>query len=270
MLKNVSMMNMITKVCCFRLFLIIFSIVLYGCVDKEDLVDFPVAMEIEIRELFHQNERQLGLLITTVQEYECSNYQIDYEYIYSAESRIIDFKGIILPSMCQTAFGPATAFVYFGNMDEGRHEVHFLINEDWLSTDFNIGKDKINVYEKVDEIGLISFVENTVYRLSEDYVWGFLMPKTSGDHLDPKEFMDALLKAGAKDQQLSPGNYGFFRVTGEDMIIFDHEVSYNATFPIICTYEGQFETLCQIADDFSHELVVVLYSAHGDYYRNQY
>ncbi len=268
--KLASMKTKIGKIYCFLILGILFSISLCGCVDKDDMIDFPVAMEIEIRELFHQNERQLALLMKTVQEYECANYQIEYDYAHQAEKRIVELKGIILPSMCLTAFGPATAFVNFGTMDQGRHEVHFLIDEDYLFTDFLISEDKINVFEKVDEIGLIGFVDKTVYKLSDDYVWGYVMPKTSGDYFDPKNFLDAIWEAGAKNQELSPGNYGFFRITEEEMIIFDHEISHYASFPIICTYEGQFEALSQIADDFAHEFVIVLYSAQGEYHRNQY
>lgn len=258
------------KTRCLRLLLTVFSMALFNCAEKEKLIDFPVAMEIEIRKHFYQKERQIGLFVKTVQEYECANYQIEYDYTHNAEQRIVDFKGIILPSSCLTAFGPATAFVNFGHMDENQHQVQFLIDQDYLITDFLIGKDKISIIYREDETDLIGFAEKTIYRLTDDYVWGYVLPKSAGHDVDTNDFFNALWKAGAKMQELSPGNYGFFRITGEDMIIFDQEVSHRATFPIICTYEGQFETLSQIADDFSHELIIVLCSAQGDYHRNQH
>ncbi len=262
--------NIAKKLYNIRLLLTIISISIYGCVDKEDLIDFPVAMKIEIREMFQKNERQLGLLISTTQEYECLNYKVEYDYVYNAETRIVEFKGIMLPSMCMTAIGPATAFVNLGHMTDNTHEVQFVIGNDYLITDFLIGNDKINLKKKVDEIGLISFLEKSIYRLSDDYVWGDVIPKTSGHYFDPNVFLDALWDAGAKNRELDPGNYGFFRITDKEMIIFDHEISYNTSVPIVCTYEGKFEALRQIADDFAHEFVIVLYTAQGDYHRNQH
>lgn len=245
-------------------------ITISGCHEKETLVAFPVPLEIEIRELYHQKERQLGIMVKTLQEYECLNYGIEYEYTYNSDHRIIEFKSIFLPSMCITALGPAKSFIYFGVMEEGKHEAHFKINGGELITDFRVSKDKITVIVNEDYgNGLIGFTEKSIIRLSDDYIWGYLVPETSDEDFDYNVFLDHLRKAGAQKEEPGPGNYGFFRITDEEVIIFDHDNSYKPVIPFICTFDGEFESLKQIADMFSNECLIIIYSARGDYYRNQ-
>lgn len=245
-------------------------VIVPGCSEKNDLYDLPVPLKVEVRELFLDQKRQPGLMVETFQDYECSNYVIDFEYTQTNENRLIDFKGILLPAMCLTAIGPATAFVYLNEMHESIHETHFLINDELLKTNFEVLQDQINVFVTNNErSGLIKFADKTITRLSNDYIWGHLTPVTDSSHPYYDDFFEKISQAGAKKENLEVGNYGFFRITDSEMIIFDHEKSYHTTLPFIFTYNGQFEPLKEIADSFSNVYIIDIYTANGDYYRNK-
>lgn len=243
---------------------------LSGCRKNDSLIDFPVALTLELREVFLNDARHTALFVSTVQEYECINYEIEFQYTQTTQHRHIAFTGIYVPSTCATAIGPATAYILLGEMDTDRHDVLFDIDKDLLKTAFDVDDSSIHVVVEEGETELLDFVEYTMKRLPEDYVWGYIIARSSANQNSFDDFFDKLWNTGALPQDLPPGNYGFFRITEDkEMILFSYDVSYCPDHFFICTTDNDFYKLQAVAESFSAHYVIVLFSARGDYYHNQ-
>ncbi len=243
---------------------------LNGCRKNDSLVDFPVALSLELREVFHDNARHTALFVSTVQEYECINYEIEYLYTKTIQHRYIEFTGIYLPSTCATAIGPATAHIVLGEMDADRHDVLFGIEKHIMKTTFDVDDSNIQVVVDEGETEFLDFVEYTLNRLPEDFVWGYVIARSSANQNSFDDFFDKFWNTGATHEDLPAGNYGFFRITEDkDMILFSYDVSYYPEHYFVCTFDDDFYKLQSVAESFSAYYIIVLFSARGDYYHNQ-
>lgn len=267
-LHNVTAMN--------RMFLVIFASFsflaaasLVACQKDDEMHDLSGTVVLELREHAVNGDRQMALYAETREEYPCLNFYIEYSYIKDSDSRHIHFEGVRAPRVCLTAIGPAKAFMGLGKMEEGEHELQFLINEELSISKFLVSEEEVEVKMISASPEFLEFREKVMYRLGDNHAWGYIHAKSSDQEKEIEAFMDELWAMGAIEESLDPANYGFFRITQEAWHFFDHLQEYQPQNPFVFLFEDGFESLTTLADNYSDHFVIVLYDTQGNYYHNQ-
>ncbi len=231
--------------------------------------DFSGKLMVELREVFAGESRQMALFVVTLEEYPCTNFEIEYTYTSVAGRRMILFEGIGLSEACLTAFGPARAFIGLGEMQEGSHDVHMEINRETIITSFDLNEDLLKLSVLGGYSPYLDFYEKEMHRLSADHVWGYVHSKMPGAETDYADFFARLWQVQAEEELLPPGNYGFFRIGEGYFVLFDHINHYMPENPFVIKFDGDFQVLQQIALEFNDEYMVSFYSGKGDVFFNQ-
>ncbi len=240
-----------------------------SCQKDTERDDFSANLMVALREAFVEGERHAGLYVFTLEEYPCSNFEIDYNYTHVGGVRTIVFKGIPTQEECLAVFGPARAFIDLGEMDEGSHTVNLEVKHEILNTHFQVNDQRLIVNVLNGHHPSLGFHEKTMHRLPENYVWGYVHPKVTGEDEHYPVFLQKLLDSGATQKHLQPGNYGFFRVGQEDFYLFDNVDQYTPEQPFVIKFDNDFHLLEDIATNFRDDCVIALYSAKGHVYYNQ-
>ncbi len=249
---------------------IVFWVSITGACQKEnDLGSFPVDLRLELREQFVGNQRHMALNVTTVDDYPCANYQVDYRFSSGPQKREVVFKGLFLPDECLTAFGPARAYVEMGLMPPGAHELQLRVGQEHMQTVFHVGIDQIRWKGQDGGAGYLHLADTLIHRVSEHHVWGYVSGKFGEGESDYADFFNDLWDLRAQYQPLSPGNYGFFRVTEDRFILFSNEYQIIPDTPVTILYKEDFYKLEEVAAGYSDTHIIELFSGAGHHFHNQ-
>ncbi len=245
----------------------------FGSCQKEEAIDdIPLPLLVEVRERFASPERIFMLKVQTLEDYPCENFLILYSSHKPFGIRDIVFEGIEVPHICITNFAPARADILLDDLVEGRNHIRFFINQDVMLTFFDLEEDVLNISISGKETPFLKFREKVIHRVPSNFIWGFTSQKSNAevDHHD--DFFQLVLDHGAKAHELEPGNYGFFRMTEDkELEIFRAEDIWLPNFykGFVFSYDGEFDTLRQLADNFHETLIIEICSGEGDVYHNQ-
>ncbi len=242
---------------------------LAACQKDDEMYDLDGVVMLELREYATDGERKLGLYAETKDGYPCLNFLIDYELTHVSDGIHLHFLGVKAPTVCLTAIGPAKAFVDFGKMDDGLHQLHFKLNNEH-------SQGSLLVSETLMELNIASmppaslvFKEHEMVRLENYHAWGYIHAKSTKPDMEMAAFFEDLWDIGAKKESLEPGNYGFFRITEENWYFFENMQQYRPQNPFVVQFDEEFDQLCDLADDYSEQFVIVLYNTWGHYHHNQ-
>ncbi len=242
---------------------------LAACQKDEDMHDLSGPVMLELREYAPEGERKFGLYAETKEEYPCLNFLIDYDLTHTSEGRHLHFLGVKAPTVCLTALGPAKSFVDLGEMDDGLHQLQFMLNEEYSEVNLLVSEEVIEVNMVSAHPGSLMFSEREMYRLDDNYAWGYIHAKSTKPDKEMGVFFQDLWELGATEESLDPGNYGFFRITKDAWYFFEHMQQYQPQNPFVFQFDEQFDQLCTLADDYSAYFVIVLYDVQGHYHHNQ-
>lgn len=240
-----------------------------ACQKEEEMHDLSGVVVLELREHAPDGERKLGLYAETKDEYPCLNFLIDYELSHSSDVRHLHFPGVKAPTVCLTALGPAKALIDLGGMDDGLHHLQFLLNEEYSEVKLQVSDTLVEVNIVSIHPGSLEFREKVMFRIDDNHAWGYIHAKSTKPDKEMAAFFQDLWDIGAKEKNLDPGNYGFFRITDDNWYFFDHMQQYRPQNPFVFQFDEDFDLLRTLADDYSEHYVIVLYDTQGQYHHNQ-
>ncbi len=242
---------------------------LAACQKDGDMHDLSGTVVLELREHAPDGLRKLGLYAETREEYPCLNFEIEVDYTHTSDSRHIHFLGVKAPRICLTAIGPARTFIDLGEMDEGAHELQFMLNEEYSVVNLVVTEDHVEVKMISAHPEFLEFKEHEMHRLADNHAWGYIHAKSAEPDKEVEAFFQELWELGAVEETLDPGNYGYFRVTEEAWYYFDHLHQYQPQNPFVVQFDDDFSQLIDLADEYSDHFVIVLYDTQGSYHHNQ-
>lgn len=212
------------------------------------------------------------LKVETIQDFPCENFFILYSAHQTFGIRNIIFEGLEAPTVCITNFSPAKAYIPLDYLEEGRNHIRFYINQEEMLTHFDLDEKQLNISISGKETPFLKFREKLIHRVPSDFVWGYTSKKTNAevDHHD--DFFQLMLDHGALEQELEPGNYGFFRIHENYELEIFHAEDISLPNPykgFVFAYDGEFDLLEQLADNFKETLIIDISTGEGDIYHNQ-
>jgi len=242
---------------------------LAACQKDDEMHDLDGVVLLELREHAPDGERKLGLYAETKDGYPCLNFLIDYELTHASDGIHLHFLGVKAPTFCLTALGPAKAFVDFGKLDHGVHQLQFQLNKEHSDGSLLVSETLVELDIAHMQPASLKLKDYEMRRLQDNHAWGYIHAKSTKPDKEMAAFFDDLWEIGAEKESLDPGNYGFFRITKDDWYFFEQKQQYRPQNPFVFQFDEAFDHLCVLADDYSEHFVIVLYDTQGHYHHNQ-
>lgn len=231
-------------------------LVLLICGCRKDISPGPIDSTIHLRmwETLDSTGRELRFECSTAKSYGCCNYEIGHAMEQEAGKINIEFGGIIVPYMCLTSIGPATATIELGSLSNGTYDLDIQLQDQYEHGQLVVapGAYAIHIGESRQLLVDIPILN----RVPAETIWGNIGYHSSTTAPLVQTFIDSLQLLGATPQGYQAGEYGYFRIDGNGQIMPPENAGHYFDRPYILTYTGGSTAL--------KELVRRYGAAHGD------
>lgn len=207
------------------LMLFAFTLLFISCSD-EDEKTFPFShLHLNFFEHFHPNEREMVFFLQTNETFPCNNFLISTSVEQTPGVLEIHADNLDIPNICITSIGPATRSLFLGETDQLPRKVIFWVKEDKHDFDMNIHQGFINVKRHSEAIGRLSFSRDTLMRIPDNTVWGYVVKEKEKKVHSREKLMDEFMAHGAQPLTLEDGDYHYFEVEEEDVVFHSHDLN---------------------------------------------
>ena len=226
-----------------------------------DSIDEPfIVAEVEkefnldLWEDLRPNGRVLQLIIETIEDEDCTNYTIDYNYLPSSSKFDISILDIVPPADCNEGQAPARTIVDLGRPSAGFHELDI----DLKNTVFSYGQISVaeNSYKvNMEEEKGIIFLRRELLRVPENTIWGYIGVQDVSDIQIADSFVAEINDKGLQ-RTYDSGYYGYYNINLDGQVNMDTNFESENLKTFILEYDG--------ADIDLEELAQTYRNAYGD------
>lgn len=203
-------------------------------------IDSPIGFDF--RQVLQSKE--LEFLLETKKVYPTSPWQIDTRVSIENNSIEIVCDKITEPPYSFQYGQPARSYIKVGNLVYGRYSLQIRINGSIALSTLKVDSLSISLEDfRTTPFWSNSWIQarrNTVFKVPPSLVWGIAWYQpNSADQRIASQFIDSLKVLGARDIQLSDGNYGYFK-TRENQLLIEPPFGYTG-FPNAQAYLFDFK-----------------------------
>lgn len=164
-----------------------------------------------------------GLWVESMEEFECSNYQIEATVEVDAGMIDIQLQEIRPPDTCMGAPGPARGFLPIGQLADGTYPFRFALNQIIQNEGFLLVQNGHYELNLPNQQG-IDFQNRVLEALPDGYVWGYANTPSESDLPVADQFIQNL-KGLTQDLDLPTGFYSYFTVAGTGQFYFHRSIA---------------------------------------------
>lgn len=197
-------------------------------------------INIAISESITKSGRSVILTCTTDSVYACSNYGINTSIQKENNSTVIKFNEITTPSVCATAFAPASTEINLGYLNNGNYSFQFLANGEVFQTSIIVNDNYFKVSNQTGN--WIDLKTPLVLRVPVNTIWGYIGFYADTLKSEANMFLDSLKALGAKNFNFLPGNYTLFQIDSTGALLPPEGNTYKNTVPYIYIYNGNIDS----------------------------
>lgn len=247
--------------------MLIFGVSVFSSCSRDDYKDYPFThIELSHYEQFHGNRRDLVFYLKTLETFPCNNFQINTQVSHNRDQVEIHADNIEIPSYCITLTGPATRSILLGNPDENPRSFSFWINTDRHDFNLMVKEDHIELEQGQFFDKRLSFVRDTLMRIPDNTVWGYLVWDGDDKSYLPEELLGIFEEYGAELLTLQGGDYHYFQVEEGKVIFFPGE---NKITGFSLWFEKEIEILVEAFQEYLSEneitdLKIRLFNTRGE------
>lgn len=167
----------------------------------------------ELWEDFSPQGRQIVLRLRTIEEVECKNATIEYEFSRQGDNeQVLSIESIELPDDCEEEeAAPARSAIALGTLENGSYPLTLSLR-DAVSADGRIliSNEEMRLFI-ADGAGVTPLRAST-RRIPNNTFWGYFDTKGDEDQVALAEDFLAELQAITQPQIIESGHYGYFSV----------------------------------------------------------
>ncbi len=236
---------------------------LAGHVDK---TAFNEKIGIRLVEELNDTNRTLLFACATSKAFACSNYKIEHSFAVKNNTITLKFTGIDKPSYCTRAFGPATARISIGSLENQMYTLIIHIGQNIVKGSIDVSKQAFIV--TLENEDLVSVVNPDLKRIPENTIYGAVHYHAAATESIVKEFFDSLKHYGAKPSKYFPGNYGSFQIEENGQIKQFKNGGYRFTIQYIYTYSKDSKNLIDLVKRYGKRypdlLLIKFHNSKGE------
>ncbi len=224
---------------------------------KEDKLGDPIIVSnikkefyLDITEILSPGQRTTQFKVQTIENGECLNGTIDFDFTHIGNRLTILLNEVISPDDCIPGIAPSTADVTAGALNAGFYLFHFDLRNTVKNNGTLIVEDNRYLLELETEEGVI-LLHKEIFRVPQNSVWGYIAYPEKSQETDANYIYDQLSFYGI-DPDLEKGYYGFFTINStEPGIELNNTPDMQFHKPFIFSYDGDWNYIKAIAEDLS-------------------
>ena len=244
----------------------IFLLLLCGC--RKD----PTVSDVDVRmwEVMDSTGRTLKFFCSTDRIYGCSNYRISHTFERSGDRVEIEFSGIIVPDVCLTSIGPASATVDLGALPDGTYAIDLQVGGNKNEGQLLITPDQYTI--SIEQPRQLRVTNSPLQRVPSNTIWGTVGYHSSTTAPLVQSFIDSLQLAGAAVQPYHSGDYGYFQIDTNGDISPPQNSGYYFIRPYVMHYTGGSTALNTLVTNYGihygDSMNIILYTTRGEVFRS--
>lgn len=246
-----------------------------GCVScglpEEDIpavVDIPVTFQIQLRETLQAGDRPLEIHLMSLENLDCQNYTIDYEYARSGNLLMLSLNDFILNGPCVPGEAVASASFSPGVLNLGYYPMIISL-KDVVQNEGSLTVSPEFYSIKLQTSHGILASPHKLYRIPEKSIWGEIYAEPDSLVYLTENFLEELEQASAP-LNLQEGYYGYFRIDGDGVLKLSEPTGQEEETTFVRRYQGDREFLIDLAAAYRAEggagLTLRLFDAEGYIY----
>lgn len=228
------------------------SLFLLGGCNDDDIETTPLgSVNMNLYENLFYNGREFYLHAQTDQGNYPLTYYIRNSIEVDGQDIKISLKDIekISSGSSSVALGPASAYIYVGNLSNGTYNLEIDVAGNVNQTTLSV----IDALYAVDTAGFnnLSFNFDTLYRIPSGTLWGYVGYQNTAYTDIAEAFRDSLNAIGATSIGLTPGEYGYFTISESGT--FNQPISENYEYyrEFFKFYDGSEYDLNEIVEYYT-------------------
>lgn len=179
-------------------------------------------INLEYYEHFTAEGSDIYFLLSTIETFPCSNFQLEVSVEKSSNHTDIRIQDLDVPDVCITSIGPATQQIVVGPVNDAAGGFTVWVNDKRHDFSVQINQELIAVNTGQLFENHLFFSSDSLLRIPQNTFWGYTLTGSMSKKPDfLEDLMEEFIKAGAKLITLSDGNYYYFTVK-EGMVYFGH------------------------------------------------
>jgi len=201
--------------------------------------------------------RTTGFWLESFALYPCKGYATLHNTAQTGGSITVAIEGVEPPDECVGAPGPLRAFLALPPLTDGDYALTFQLGSALTSTG-RLQVDSGRLLWQLEQAQGIDFRNRETLRMPEGLVWGEVRLQSEAERPVAQNFI-AELKAATIAQNLAPGFYSYFTVTGLGTFAF-HEsyetAAQNEVF--VRQFTGPVETIRTLVNKYRNHQTLPL------------
>lgn len=207
---------------------------------------------IDIWEKLEPGKRSFQLKIETIEEENCLNYSIDFDFQKTGYSLEVSLNDILVPADCQPGDATAKALVNTGMLSPGYYDLLIGLR----NTVLNEGQVLVSgdrYFLKSDKENGIIFLHKELMRVPEKAIWGYVVFEEGQDEQIAGDFI-ADLKEISTEGNYNNGYYGYFTISNsaEKISVTDRPSTFNIK-SFIFQFEEDKEQLISLLTNYRED-----------------
>jgi hypothetical protein len=240
---------------------IVFALSFSSCSKDEESDNSFSNITIQFFEQFTSEGRQFAFYLETVEQFPCNNFLINT--IVNDNDQILEIKAHSIDASltCINTLGPATRLIHLGQPEEYSKKNVFWVNESEHEFNFNVSENMISVEKWARFDGNLIFSNDTVLRIPDYYVWGYITVRDKSDRDILNELLSSYYEHGATEHALEDGDYhhfvideGMLKILGLDAEIRSFGFMYN----------GNIQELVDLSNNVAPGVRIRLFDTFGN------
>ncbi|MEM1320397.1 MAG: hypothetical protein AAGG75_09075 [Bacteroidota bacterium] len=210
--------------------------------------------------------RDLRFRLSTINDQDCLNSNIDYSLRIQGEDIILSINDLMDPPDCISGMAPANASVLIGQLENGSYPLQInlkneIVNEGALKVTHTQYSIELN-----SDHGIV-LDEERLLRIPDQTIWGFVGYKNAALST-VNEFTEAAAAVTAP-KLLTIGNYGYFTIADGNEIVLNEQSEFSNTQTLILHLdESNAAAFTELVDtyrsNYGEELEIKIYTDKGE------
>ncbi|NBC07492.1 MAG: hypothetical protein GVY26_09895 [Bacteroidetes bacterium] len=167
---------------------------------------------------FSPQGRQVVLRLRTIEEVECENATIEYEFSRQGDNeQVLSIESIELPDDCEEGAAPARSAISLGSLENGSYPLTLSLR-DAVSADGRILINDEQMRLLIADGAGVTPLRATTRRIPNNTFWGYFDTKGEEAKVALAEDFLAELQAITQPQTIDSGHYGYFSVDSDSTV----------------------------------------------------
>lgn len=200
------------------------------------VITIPVDFNLDFSEKLNANRNGFMMEVETIKQYECENYEVDFQVLESDGEFEITLEDIVEPLDCIAGTGHAHSTIDLELGNNTSYEL-FINLKDAISNRGILTVSPAKYSVMMEDLAGINWTKSELLRVPQTFIWGYI--SYEGDHsLELVNNFYETIEAEVEMTSLEIGDYDYFLINENQEL----EMSTNALYDTVETFYFSYDS----------------------------